>query len=753
VVDTSSSEGTSRNAFDRLAPFIQDFIWKNGWTELRSIQTRATAAAFDTDKHLLLASGTASGKTEAAFLPILTLLSQRPSSSVGALYIGPLKALINDQFLRLGDLCIEADIAVTAWHGDIAASQKHALLRKPSGILQITPEALEHLVLNRSADLKRLFGDLRWVVIDEIHAFMTSDRGGQVMSLLGRLARFANDRSKLPRRVGLSATLGDYAEAARWLAGETLNGVEVIAESHGRSVSLLVDNFQIEKPRVKPEPVSDERVSDELIATHHGLFEAAYSAVQGKKSLIFANARADAEECIAALRRMAQREHTPDMYHVHHGSIATSLREAAEVAMREGDSPACTAATVTLELGVDLGHLDRVLELGPAPSVASFLQRLGRSGRRGQRAEMYFLLREESSQADDETLERLPWELLQTIATIQLYQEEKWIEPVAVSKVPGSLLYQQTMSIATAAGELSAGQLAERVLTLAPFRYVSQDDFRTLLRHLIQIDHLELTERGGLITGLRGERVVRNFRFLATFQDPTEWAVKEGQSAIGTIGSPVPIGERFVLAGRTWEVLDLVLEQHLMHVKRLPGALKTHFLGGGGPPIDRRVVRRMRTVLVDTANYPYLTEPAAIRLEEARRLAASTGIALGPHMVKRGDNYLLVPWTGSRELQTMTMWLKADSGVRRVESETRFGLKVSARDDSNLSSILATLGARSWVPDEILKHLGRGELERAKFDEFLPDELLQKSFVTDHLDVNGAHGDLAETIVDSRQLQ
>jgi ATP-dependent helicase Lhr and Lhr-like helicase len=737
---------SSSNAFDRLAPFIQDFIWRNGWTELRAIQTRAAAVAFDSDKHLLLASGTASGKTEAAFLPILTLLSQNPSSSVGALYIGPLKALINDQFLRLGDLCVEADIAVTAWHGDIPASRKHALLKKPSGILQITPEALEHLVLNRSADLMRLFGDLRWVVIDEIHAFMTSDRGGQVMSLLGRLARFANDGTKLPRRIGLSATLGDYVEAARWLSGETLNGVEVIAESQGRTVNLLVDTFQVEKPAVTPESVSDERVSDELIATHHGLFEAAYAAVQNKKSLIFANSRADAEECIAALRRIAQRQHSPDMYHVHHGNIAASLREAAEVAMRDGEAPACTAATVTLELGVDLGQLDRVLELGPAPSVASFLQRLGRSGRRGQRAEMYFLLREGPAAADDEILERLPWELLQTIATIQLYQEERWIEPVAVSKVPGSLLYQQTMSIATAAGELTPGQLAERVLTLAPFRHVSQDDFRVLLRHLIQIDHLELTETGGLITGLAGERIVRNFRFLATFQDPTEWAVKEGQSAIGTIGSPVPVGERFVLAGRTWEVLDLLTEQHLMQVKRLPGALKTHFIGGGGPLIHRRVVERMRSVLADTAAYAYLTEPAAKRLEEARALARSTGIASKPQIIKRGDHYLLVPWTGSRELQTMTMWLKANPGVRNVESETHFGLKVSPQDETDFASTLATLVARPLVPDAILEHLGRSDFERAKFDEFLPDELLRKSFVAVHLDVTGARRDLAKTL-------
>jgi ATP-dependent Lhr-like helicase len=745
-VGPSPNATASRSAFDRLAPFIQDFIWKNGWTELREIQTRAAAAAFDTDNHLLLASGTASGKTEAAFLPILTLLSQSPSSSVGALYIGPLKALINDQFLRLGDLCVEADIAVTAWHGDISASRKHALLKNPRGILQITPEALEHLVLNRSADLSRLFGDLRWVVIDEIHAFMGSDRGGQVMSLLGRMARFANDRSRLPRRAGLSATLGDYTAAAHWLVGETEREVTVVADSTARSVSLLVDHFRIDGPQGQPKAKSDEGASDDLIVSHHGLFEAAYEAVQNRKSLIFANSRSDAEECIAALRRIAQRKHTVDMYHVHHGSIAASLREAAEAAMRDGDNPACTAATVTLELGIDLGQLDRVLELGPTPSVASFLQRLGRTGRRGQRAEMYFLLREGELHPEDEILERLPWELLQTIAMIQLYAEERWIEPIVVSKVPGSLLYQQTMSVSAAAGELTPGQLAERVLTLAPFRLMTQDDFRALVRHLIQIDHLQSTETGGLIIGLAGEKVVRNFRFLATFMDSAEWSVKEGANEIGTIGSPVPVGERFVLAGRTWEVVNLAIEQRLMLVRRLPGALKTHFLGGAGWDVHRKVVERMQRVLQEDTSYPYLTERGAARLAEARELAATTGIATRSQIIRRKADWLFVPWTGSREMRTMKLWLEALPFVSRVDGESNFGLKIKTTEEMDLPRNLLSSVEHPWNGPGIIERVSRSMLEKHKYDEFLPEQLLRESFVSDVLDIEGAQKDLVATL-------
>lgn len=765
---------TTPSAFDRLAPFIQEFIWKNGWTELRDIQVRATAAAFDTDKHLLLAAGTASGKTEAAFLPILTQLFEDPPSTVGALYIGPLKALINDQFLRLGDLCVEAGIAVTPWHGDASASRKHALLKRPSGILQITPEALEGLLLNRSADLMRLFGDLRWVVIDEVHAFMASDRGGQVLALLDRLARYALDHACLPRRVGLSATLGDYNEAAMWLNGTSGRGVEVVTEEGGRTVFLLVDHFTVKaerkeraaesedhsatqdapaprEPEVERNDESDAALADELISRQADLFRAAYDATQKRKSLIFTNSRADAEEIITGLRRLAEREHMPDIYFVHHGSIAAALRESAETAMRDGEGPACTAATVTLELGIDLGQLDRVLQLGPTFSVASFLQRLGRAGRRGQRPEMFFLLREGEPDNKTPLLDRVPWELIQAIATIQIYAEEKWIEPLARAHLPGSLLYHQTMSVVGAAGELTPPQLAERVLTLAPFTDVSQDDFRALLRHLLELDHLQRTEEGGLILGLEGGSIVHHYRFLATFQDTAEWAVKEGTRDIGTIASPVPAGERFALAGRTWEVVDIVADQRVLVVKRVKGSLKTHFIGGHGGDIHGRIVERMRRVLEEDTVYPYITERAAARLAQARQIARSSGIAAGPTLVPLSrEKVAVVPWAGSRALRTLALRI-TQAGFATVARDG-FYLTLTAVSGGveAIANGLAALVQEQWDAEAMASNLDRAFCLQAKYDEFLPDELLRKSFAAAYLDAEEAAERLRSTLARER---
>jgi ATP-dependent Lhr-like helicase len=726
-------------AFTRLAPFIQEFIWTHGWTDLRDVQTRAIAAAFDTDRHRLLAAGTASGKTEAAFLPILTQLYADPPSSIGALYIGPLKALINDQFLRLTDLCQEAGILVTAWHGDVARGKKQALLRNPAGILQITPESLEGLLLRRSAELTHVFGDLRWVVIDEVHAFMESDRGGQVLALLDRLSRFARDHDRLPRRVGLSATLGDYGEAAAWLGGISNRGVEVIAEQGTRDVYLLVDRF--------PAPLATDDSSrrddadtagDRLIAREPELVRTAYQTTRHGKSLIFTNSRADAEQIVAGLRAMAEREHTLDIYHVHHGSISAELREAAETAMRDGEGPACTAATVTLELGIDLGQLDRVLQLGPTSSVASFLQRLGRAGRRGQRPEMLFLIRDDEPQSHESVLDRIPWDLLQSIAVIQLYAEEKWIEPHERAPLPGSLLYQQTMSILGSAGELTPPQLAERVLTLAPFQSFTQDDLRSLLRHLLEIDHIERAEDGALILGLAGERVVDDYRFLATFVDPTEWAVREGASAIGTVANSVPEGERFALAGRVWEVVALLEKERQIIVKRVHGGVRTLFSGAGGPDVHDRVVDRMRRILEEDTQYPYLAARALTRLAEARRMARTNRIATRPQVVALGgDRLAIIPWAGSRQLRTMTLYLTSQ-GKRVVPHRFWIELTTAPGEAEAVDAELGRIGGEEWDATAMLASSDRSLWERAKYDTFLPDDLLKRSFVADHLDIANA---------------
>ena len=235
--------------FKRYAPFIQDFIYRNHWESLRAIQVAAGEVIFDSDDNLLLSASTASGKTEAAFFPILTLFQEEMPRSVGALYIGPLKALINDQFLRLNELCREAGIPVWHWHGDVARSQKSRLLKNPSGILQITPESLEALLLRRHSEIPHLFGDLRFVVIDEVHSLLRGDRGGQTLCLMERLSRLAGVN---PRRIGLSATIGDPERTGRFLSMGTGRRTAIpVIRSAGTRWRLSMEHFYLRERQAR----------------------------------------------------------------------------------------------------------------------------------------------------------------------------------------------------------------------------------------------------------------------------------------------------------------------------------------------------------------------------------------------------------------------------------------------------------------------------------------------------------------------
>ncbi len=670
---------------------------------------------FEQDNHLVLAAGTASGKTEAAFLPILTLLHETPPNSIGVLYIGPTKALINDQFYRLEALLEEARIPVWAWHGDVSAAHKRKLLDYPSGVLQITPESLESLLQNRRSHLPQLFGELRFVVIDEIHIFMGSDRGRQVLCQLERLEQFM---AAPPRRVGLSATLGDYQSAEKWLRGNSPQSAETVTGSGGGRVRLAMEHFY-------------RRPDIEHDLYEQYLFE---RTRERKKTLIFGNSRNAAEEVIGSLRQMARRRQLPDIYHVHHGSISVGLRESAENAMKTPDQPAVIAATTTLELGIDIGQLERVLQLETPFSVSSFLQRLGRSGRRGEPAEMWFVHGEEIAAGGAEMPEQLPWSLLQAIAIIQLYVEDRWIEPIDPVQYPFSLLYHQTMSI-LGTGEHTPAQLARRVLTLSPFRAITQDHFRTLLRHLIAIDHIERLDNGGLIVGIAGEKIVRNFRFFAVFQADEAFVVRDERGEIGRILSPPLIGERFSLAGRAWEVTDFNEQQRVVFVKPVQGRAKPAWLGRSGD-IHTRILQRIRQVLTETTVYPYLQASARIRLGVARDLAEQVNLDHMQLIPLGGDLFCYFSWLGTRPFETLLRCLAYicdEDDLPITLRDVRLPYYAVLRCPTGARTIehaLAQCFARQWEP-----HLLIGdELQREKYDRFVPTELLQIGSSADRVD-------------------
>ncbi|GET39774.1 DEAD/DEAH box helicase [Microseira wollei] len=708
----------SEDAFKRLAPFIQEYIYTQGWTELRSVQIEACRVIFATDAHLLLAAGTASGKTEAAFLPVITLLYEQPATTIGVLYIGPIKALINDQFERLNDLLKEADIPVCSWHGDVARSRKEIFLKDPQGILQITPESLESLLINKNeAELTRLFKDLRFIIIDEIHAFMGSDRGTQILCQLARLSKYVKHP---PRRIGLSATLGDYSSAEDWLRCETDRPVitpEV--KSNQRKVHLALEYFQ--KPG--------------FCASYRYIFD----RTKSRKCLIFTNNRTETEAVIANLRQIAADEGHPDIYHVHHGSISAKLRQAAESAMREPNAPAVTAATVTLEMGIDIGQLERVIQLDAPFSVSSFLQRLGRTGRRGAPADMRFVCTENELSGEESLPEKIPWQLLQCIAIIQLYLEERWIEPIKPIQYPLSLLYHQTMSILAAMGELSPAQLAAQVLTLPPFGAISPEDYRQLLRYLISIDHIEETEQDKLIIGTTGEKIVRSFQFYAVFSDTKEYVVRDESMEIGTIILPPPIGERLTLAGRTWEVIDIEPKARTLWVKQVEGIANSAWQSRSSSNIHTKILARMRQVLLEDVEYSYLQKGAKERLKAARQLARINEIDRSNTILLEERAYCIFPWMGTVAYRTLERLLnffgREALNIRSIGGVSPYFMivKLGKGKNESFSDELVKLCNQEIAALDLVGDAEAPKLQ--KYDEFIPNNLLRKAFAFDYLDV------------------
>lgn len=722
------------NVFDRYAPFIQDFIYQNNWQSLRAIQVAAGDAIFNTDENVLLTASTASGKTEAAFFPILTEFYEDPPSSVGALYIGPLKALINDQFLRLNDLCEQAHIPVWHWHGDVAQSHKNRLLKHPSGILQITPESLEALLLHKHAAVARLFGDLRYIVIDEVHSLLRGDRGGQTLCLIERLSRMAGVN---PRRIGLSATIGDPKGTGEFLASGTGRGTIIPQiEARGGKWRLSMEHFYVQGPQ-SAEDRAVERALPVLDAATDTAPESAdpgigyiFEHTRGKKCLVFVNSREECEAVTTTLRQYCEARHEPDRFLIHHGNLSASYRETAEAVMKDDEQFQTTVTTATLELGIDIGRLERAFQIDAPFTVSSFLQRMGRTGRRDLPPEMWFVIREEQPEARAMLPTTVPWKLLQGIALVQLYLEERWVEPPKLDRLPFSLLYHQTMSTLASCGELSPAALAARVLPLSYFHRITQEDYRTLLRHLIEIDHIQRTEEGGLIVGLAGERIVNSFKFYAVFQENEEYTVRCGSQEIGTIVKPPPAGEKIALAGHVWVVEEVDHKRHLLYCEQVRGKVPAYF-GECPGDINTRVLERMRRVLLEDRPYPYLMQNAVARLDQARHTALNSGVGREPLICLGGDMWCLFPWLGTYAFLALERFLKLKCGeqlgLSGLDSARPYFIQFKMKADrAAFFRVLAEAERQPLDPMELVYPNEVPLFE--KYDEFLPVELVKKGF-------------------------
>lgn len=722
-------------AFDKLARPVQRWIRAQGWRELRDIQTRAIHVIRDSQADVIVAASTAGGKTEAAFLPLISeILDGDGGGGFDLLYIAPLKALITDQANRLEAICQEAELPVVPWHGDVSASIKARATKRPRGILLITPESLEALFIHRGLDIPRLFRSVRAVVLDEVHTMLDSERGVQLRSLLTRL-ELAIGRPV--RRIGLSATLGDMDQACVYLRPDDAAAVQVIEAKGGEAELLLQLRGYVAGGRDKSVPAPTD-----LIAQH------IFDNLRGTDNLVFAGSRQSVEIYADRLRTLCEDARLPQEFYPHHASLSRDHRNLVENRLKDGKLPTTAICTSTLELGIDIGDVSCVAQIGAPFSVASLRQRLGRSGRRpGKPAILRQYAVEAMLDSKSSFADRLRLGLIRSTAMIDLLLEG-WCEPAQPEALHLSTLVHQILSIIAEKGGAHVPRLYRMLCQDGPFRQVTSAIFADVLRAMGQADPalIEQARDGLLLLGPMGETLVSHYSFYAVFQTPEEYRLICDGRELGTlpVDNMVAPGMMLIFSGRRWLVQEVDDSAKVILVTPAKAGTPPIF-GGDAGIIHDVVIDRMFSVLKRNDTPAYMDATARELLVEAR--ANFTQMRFSPGRISQiGDREWVVA-TGCGTVKTTTM---------------AFALRSRGYTVQIYDGFLEVLAGKSTQPlAEALRGIADGEdtklfaanvnLMTEKFHAYLTKHLLEIDALAIRLDEKCLPV-LAETTLSDSQL-
>ena len=735
-----SSSDRDSSSFHLLDARIQRWIWQSGWTELKDAQESAIPVILEGKRDVIIAAATASGKTEAAFLPILTRILSMKDSRACVLYVSPLKALINDQWDRLDRLCEHLDITVTPWHGDISDAKKRAFIKRPSGCVLITPESLEGFLMTRGHGLAGVLHGLVYCVVDELHAFIDTERGKQLQSLLHRID-VALER--MVPRIALSATLGEMGLAAEFLRPGNGGAVQIIeSREHGQELKVLVKGYENLPPKLTDEESQAKQqqggaveMEDETAQGVIAISKHLFRTLRGANHLVFPNSRRNVELYADLLRRACERAAVPNEFWPHHGSLAKPIREEAEAALKSGDRPATAICTTTLELGIDIGSVKSVAQIGPAPSVASLRQRLGRSGRRrGEPAILRCYCLEEPPGADLTLSDQLREGLVQAIAQIRLLVQG-WYEPPRIHGAHFSTLVQQLISVIAQYGGVTASKAWEILCGNGVFDGITKTEFSDLLRALGAKDVLMQDSTGLLLLGGQGERIANHYSFYAAFTSEEEFRIVSAGKTLGSlpVSRPVEKDSYIIFAGRRWKVVDCHQAEKVIEVVPAQGGKPPLFDGMGGK-VHNAVRMEMRLVLSTAEPIRFLDQQATAFLAEARSTYAKLGLG-STSVLQMGSTVMLFTWRGDWVNDTLMLML-ARNGLRA--SNEGMYVAVYVEEAERVNNILEDIAADGIPAPEALAHTVKNNVSE-KWDWLLPEDLLCKTFASRELDVEGAH--------------
>lgn len=694
------------STFHLLSESIQRKIWDMEWDAFTPIQDKAIPAIIQTEKDIILSSGTASGKTEAAFLPILSLIEKEAGKYLKVVYVSPLKALINNQFERILSLCEYTNIPINRWHGDISQNKKKKFLKNPAGILQITPESIESLFINRTRELKYIFKKVEFIVIDEIHSFLDTARGAHLRSLLSRLEKYTEKR---PRIIGLSATIDNFSLVKEWVNHDNKENVHIL-QSPGNDKELKYSLMHF--PTEEGEIYSLELFEDMRLLT------------RDLKSLIFCNSRAEVEETTVILNRLAEKEGLGETYYAHHSSIDKIEREYVEKTMAESTLPKSVVATSSLELGIDVGSIDIVIQLDSTFTVSALKQRLGRSGRKRESSQILQLY---STKKDS---------LLQSIAVMELIIEE-WVEPAQGYPKPYDILFHQIIAICQETNGITIKDLLEILSQNAIFKDFEKQQIIDLVQYMLETEQLEkIRGTNELIVGLEGERLMRNKDFYSVFMTQEMYEVVHGLKRIGKIDKIMYLneGDNIILAGKLWKIRDIDSERNKIYVEKASDGKPPSYTGGG-VKIHKRIPEKIMEVLCSNHSFSYLNEYATKTLEDLRKPYKYHRAKSDERLIwKDGKNMIFETFTGTNIAKTLALMLRTKGfdigvpdGLGRIRLPSNVDIVHELRDIKN----------KHWTAKELIKVTKERELFVSKYSQYLPKKLQYEMHAVHEIDIEG----------------
>ncbi|MEH5670904.1 DEAD/DEAH box helicase [Enterobacter cloacae] len=720
------------SAYDSLDPRVRKWVYKQGWSTLRPLQESSIPAILARGRDVLISAGTAAGKTEAFFLPACSAVADL-TNGFGIIYISPLKALINDQYRRLESLGDALEMPVTPWHGDIPQSKKKKARTNPAGILLITPESLESLLINSMGWLKQAFSSVAYIVIDEFHAFIGSERGVQLLSLLNRIDHVLGRQVNPIPRVALSATLGELEKVPEMLRPDKRLPCVTVTDSNSTTTLQVQVKGYLERVIQKEEELQS--------SVEHDVCADIFRLCRGDSHLVFANSRKRTESIAATLSDMCEEQIVPNEFFPHHGSLAKELREALESRLQKGNLPTTAVCTMTLELGIDIGKVKSIIQVTPPHSVSSLRQRMGRSGRRDSPSVLRMLITENELTVSSSIVDHLRLQLVQSMAMIRLMISKQWFEPADVQQMHYSTLLHQILAITAQWGGVRADQLWAQLCQTGPFRNVDLNDFKSLLKHMGTCGLLTQLASGEMVVGAEGEKLTNHYTFYAVFNTPEEFRIVTGNRTLGTVpvDSPLLPDQHIIFGGRRWKVTEIETEKKVIYVEATKGGQPPQFSGGGMSVHD--AVRQEMLAIYREGDYRIAIGGKKVDYADA---AARNLFAEGcsnfqrynlqnEYFITSGQHCYVIPWMGDKVVNTITALL------------IRYGFKANSLagvieiDDASVATVQQALKKMllSGLPSafDLAKDVPEKYLD--KYDEYLPESLLAKGFGEKAYDIEG----------------